>query len=233
MKNPISTRGIVFLAIFALLAFFSLQISIFKIEGVTSRNFTGFDFFGPVAGGFLGIAGVASVFIAKLAIFVLDPKADFTIINILWLTPMIFGAYYFWKNGLRKTSDKLGLAVPVLAMFAFWMHPIGQQAWYYALFWTIPIIAKFLPDRLFLRSLGATFSQHSIGSVLALYTGTTTAGMWTGLLPVTATERILFAIGIAASYVIFTNVLNAVDTVLDLGRYVNVEKRYVLQLNLD
>jgi len=230
MKETFSIRVMVFLAIFAILAFFSLQINIFKIQGVTSRNFTGFDFFGPVAGGFLGIAGVASVFIAKFVIFAFDPKANFTIINILWLTPMMFGAYYFWKNGLRKTSDKLGLVVPVLAMLAFWMHPIGQQAWYYALFWTIPIIAKFLPDRLFLRSLGATFSQHSVGSVLALYTGTTTAGMWTGLLPVTATERILLAIGIAVSYVIFTNVLNAVDGAIEIRRYVNLDKRYVLQL---
>ena len=157
--------------------------------------------------------------------------ASLSIIDIIKLTPMMFAAYYFWKNGARKLEDKITIMVPALAMIAFWLHPIGAQAWYYALYWTVPVIVKFLPDRLFLRSLGATFTAHAVGSVLFLYTIPTAPALWIGLIPIVAIERMLFALGISASYVLFTNVLNAVDAFVEIKKYINVEKKYVYQLD--
>jgi|WetSurMetagenome_2_1015567.scaffolds.fasta_scaffold229735_2 hypothetical protein len=225
-KNAV--RGIVFLILFAALAYMALQMPVFALVGVTGKSFTLFEFFGPVAGAFIGVAGVAAVGIAKLA-NALIAGSSISIIDLAKMTPMMFAAYYFWKNGARGASDKLGIIVPAAAMLAFWANPIGQQAWVYALYWLIPIAAKFLPDKLVLRSLGSTFTAHAVGSVLFLYTIPTAPALWLALIPVVAVERGAFALGISASHVIFTNVMNAVDGAFDISRYVNVEKQYVLR----
>ncbi len=230
MEGIISKRGFVVLAIFALLAYVSLNISMFSIQGANGKAFTLFEFFGPMAGGFLGLGGLAVVGLAKLGNALIN-GASLSFIDVLKLTPMMFAAYYFAKNGARRLEDKLTIAIPAICMLAFWLHPIGQQAWFYALYWLIPIAAKFLPDRLLLRSLGTTFTAHAVGSVLFLYTIPTVPALWLGLIPIVIIERGLFAAGIAASYVVFTNVLNTVDAYLGISRYVFVEKKYVVQLN--
>ena len=196
--------------------------------GESGKAFTLFEFFGPMAGGFLGVGGLVVVGLAKLFGFVMG-GSEITLIGLLKLSPMMFAAYYFWKNGARKLTDKVAIFVPVVAMIAFWMHPVGQQAWFYALYWVIPVAAKFMPQNLFLRSLGATFMAHCVGSILFLYTIPTNPSLWVMLIPIVAIERTLFAAGISASYVIFTNVLNAVDKAFDVGRYLNLEKGYVLR----
>ncbi len=230
MEKLFSIRGLAFLAFFAVLAFVGLNTSVFALQGVTGKSFTLFELFGPVAGGFLGMAGVAAVFVAKAASFVIG-GAPFTFWDAAGLTPMMFAAYYFWKNGARAFSDRLSLVVPALAMLAFWLNPIGQQAWIYALYWTIPIIVKFLPERLLLRSYGATFTAHAIGSVLFLYTVPTVPALWIALIPIVALERSVFALGISATYWVFTSVLNAVDKVVEISRDVNLEKRYAFALD--
>jgi len=237
----ISSRGIVFLAIFAILAYIALSVPVFALQGITGKSFTLFDFFGPIAGSFIGLGGVAAVFIAKLATAIIG-GAPFGLIDIIKLTPMMFAAYYFWRSAEKGFSDKLGIIVPAAAMIAFWMHPVGQSwvsidalglsvpAGVYALYWLIPIAAKFLPDKLVLRSLGATFTQHAVGSVLFLYTIPSAPALWLGLIPIVAVERGLFALGISASHVLFTNVMDAADRLWGIAKYVNVEKRYVLHI---
>lgn len=229
MESIFSRRGIVFIAIFGLLAFIALQVNVFALKGVTGKSFTVFEFFGPIAGAFIGIAGVAAVGAAKLANAVLT-GAPLGLMDLAKLTPMMFAAYYFWKNGARGLQDRFGILVPAIAMLAFWLHPVGQQAWFYALYWTIPVIARFLPDRLFLRSLGSTFTAHAVGSVLFLYTIETAPALWLALIPVVALERGLFALGISASHVLFTNVLNSVDRVWNVTKHISVEKRYVIHI---
>jgi len=229
MEKLLSPRGVVFLVLFAVLAYIALQINTFEMHGAKGKYFTSLDFFGPVAGSFLGLYGVAVVGAARL-INAICANAPLGLVDILKLTPIMFGAYYFWRNGARGLQDRFGLLVPIAAMAAFWLNPIGQQAWFYALYWLIPIIAKFLPDRLFLRSLGATFTQHAVGSVLFLYTIPMAPEYWIALLPFVAIDRTLLALGISVSHVLFTNVLNAVDNVWSIKEYVNVEKRYVLSI---
>jgi hypothetical protein len=229
MNNIFSIRGLVFLAVFTVLALLSMQINFSALVGANNQFFTVFQFFGPIAGGFLGLWGIAVVLVAQLANFMIAGK-EANLINIVRLLPMLFAVCYFSRNGISGLKDRLGIAVPLLAILAFWLHPVGQQAWYYALFWTIPIIVKFLPDRLFLRSLGATFTAHAVGGMFWVWTVPMTADQWTALLPVTAYERVLFALGITVSYVLFTNLLNAVDKVLNINNYITLEKRYVLQL---
>ncbi|NYZ76780.1 hypothetical protein H0O02_00500 [Candidatus Micrarchaeota archaeon] len=227
MEKTISKRGIVFLLLFTALALVGMQFNFSKVIGMDNQTFTFFQFFGPIAGGFLGAFGIVAVLFAQLINFVISGK-ETTLVNILRLTPMLFAAYYFSKNRQTGFSDKLSIAIPLAAMLIFWTNPAGLGAWYYALFWTIPIIAKFLPDMLVLRSLGATFTAHAIGSSIWVLTVPMTAAQWAMLVPVTATERLLFAAGIAVSYVVFTNILNMADKAWDITKFVNIDQRYVL-----
>ncbi len=229
MHKILSRKGIVFLVLFTVLALVGMNINFSSIIGQENQFFTLYQFFGPIAGGFLGIWGAAAVLGAQIVNFVMVGK-EVDLINLLRLLPMVFAAIYFSRNGVRGLKDGLGIAVPLLAMLAFWLHPVGQQAWIYALWWVIPIAAKLLPDNLVLRSLGATFTAHCIGSVIWLWTIPMAPEVWLALIPVVAFERGLFALGIAGSYVLFTNVLSAVDRTFHIGKYVNLEKRYVLHL---
>lgn len=228
MNKILSRKGVVFLVLFTILALVGMKINFSALVGADSQFFTFYQFFGPIAGGFLGIWGAVAVLGAQLINFILVGKTV-SAINLLRLLPMIFAALYFGRNGLRGIKDKLGITVPILAILAFWLHPVGQQVWYFALFWTIPIIAKLLPDNLILRSLGATFTAHSVGGVLWIWTVPMSATAWIALIPIVAFERGLFALGIAGSYVVFVNVLNAVDKVFDINKYLTLEKKYVLQ----
>ncbi len=220
-------RGIVFLVVFAALAYIALQIPVFALMGVSGKSFTLFELFGPVAGSFIGLGGVLAVGVAKVLNAFLT-GAPLSPVDLAKMTPMMFAAYYFWRSASRGFSDRLGLVVPAAAMLAFWLHPVGQQAWFYALYWTIPIAAKFLPEGLLLRSLGSTFTAHCVGSVLFLYTIPTVPELWLALIPVVAVERGVFALGISAGHIVLTNAMEAVDRAAGLAKGVNVEKRYVL-----
>ena len=86
---------------------------------------------------------------------------------------------------------------------AFLIHPIGRQVPYYPLlFWWSPVAAYFKRNNLFLKSLGATFTAHAVGSTAFLYALNLPAEVWRNLPPIVASERLLFASGIAASYIV-------------------------------
>ncbi len=229
MKNIVSKRGVVFLMLFVALTLVGMQFNFSKIIGMEENQFfTLFQFFGPIAGGFLGLFGIVVVLFAQLINFVLVGK-EVTVVNLLRLTPMLFAAYYFSRNRQKGFSDRLNIAIPAVAMILFWSTPAGAAVWYYALFWLIPIIVKFLPDMLFLRSLGATFTAHAVGASLTALAVPMTAAQWAFLVGVTPFERLLFALGITASYVLFTNILNIADRVMDwdIDGFVNIDRRYV------
>ncbi len=217
----LSPKQLFFILAFSLLVLVGSQLNFSPIIGADNQFFTMFQFFGPTAGAFLGpIVGAATVLLAELINFVFAGKA-FTLINLAWLAPMLFAAAYFNGKGKRLVA-----AVPLLAMVLFWMHPIGRQAWFYALYWLIPILATLKPN-LISRSLGATFTAHAIGSVAFLYAVPTTPALWIGLIPIVAFERGLFSLGIAASYV----VLNTVMAKLHLPVF-DVDPRYVISKRL-
>jgi hypothetical protein len=118
---------------------------------------------------------------------------------------MLFAAYYFGSKTMR-----LNVTVPMIAIIAFIAHPVGRHVWFFTLFWTIPIIVRMLPQRyannVLLKSVGATFTAHAVGGMLWIWTVPMTAEQWILLIPVVIYERLLFAGGIAASYL----ALNAV-----------------------
>ena len=224
IENVLSAKGLAFLLLFSAAVLVADKINFSKALGAENQYFTLFQFMGPIAGGFLGAGvGVLSVLLAQVISFVWLGK-QVELINILRLAPMLFGAFYFAKYAKRKMVQAV---VPLFCIALFMLHPIGSQAWYYSLYWLIPAIALLLPENLFLRSLGATFTAHSIGGIIWLYFIPTTPQFWLALIPIVAYERLLFALGISGSYIAFNTVLSRVEAIAKSG-LVAIDRRYVL-----
>ena len=224
IENILSTKGLAFLLLFSALVLVADSINFSQALGVQNQFFTLFQFMGPIAGGFLGaMAGTLSVLLAEIISFIYLGKA-FELINLLRLAPMLFAALYFAAYSKGKLAQS---AVPIACMALFMLHPVGSQAWQYSLYWLIPAIALMLPEHLFLRSLGSTFTAHSIGGIIWLYFIPTTPAFWMALIPIVAFERILFALGISGSYIAFNTLLSRFEAVAKSGM-VAIDRRYVL-----
>ncbi|MBI4451860.1 hypothetical protein HY637_00385 [Candidatus Woesearchaeota archaeon] len=249
LNKLLTKKGIFFLLIFSILVFVGERINLpklvwplltylgienfplFRLVGAENQFFTLFQFFGPIAGFFLGpVVGVLSVLIAEIAgkIYV---HTTFDLVTVLRLAPMLFAAWYF---GTKK--DKLSFLIPIAAIILFVAHPIGRQVWYFSLFWTIPIIVKLLPkkygERAFLKGLGATFTAHAVGGAMWNYLPSVsmTPALWNNLIPMVIAERILFAAGIAGSFILFNTLLDKADSKTK-SEYLSIDKRYVLFKN--
>lgn len=165
-----------------------LKINIFF--GAKTAAFSGFALAGPLslfyAGAGLGTIALVARRLLNVIFFGASLLGPFA-----FYVPTMAAGYYFTSR-----SWLIRLAVPLLCMALFMLHPVGGQAWFYALYWLVPVVLFFVPSRLqFTEALGATFVQHAVGSVLWLYFMPTTAAMWTALMPVVLIERILCATG--------------------------------------
>lgn len=192
-----------FIVLFAVLGFGLSQVKFSQLAGA-NVSFTLFDFFAPISGAFLGLSlGIISVFAVSLTNLLIN--GNYELGPIIRLFPTLFAVYYFSLP--QKKKDKTMLAIPFVAMVAFLLHPEGRAAWYYALFWLIPIFVYFRRSILYLRSLGATFTAHAVGGAVWIWAFNLPASVWQGLIPVVAYERLMFAAGITVSYVVVSWVL--------------------------
>lgn len=211
----------IFILLFSLLGLITLQIPVSKIVG-SSQSFSLFDFFAPITGLFLNsIPGATSVLIVKVfdLIFV---KKTIDLVSLLRLLPLPLAAYYFGSQSKKKSI------IAVICIVLFVAHPIGRQAWNYSLYWLIPILASLFPKRLFLKSLGSTFTAHAVGSTVFLYAFQLTPTIWKGLIPLVFVERVSFALGIWASCFIFNLGLNFLVKWLRLKKIKSlVQKEYL------
>ncbi len=204
MQKP-TLKQITFLALFILVGFALMQIPFTQIIG-SSLKFSLFDFYGPIAGAFVSsIWGLLVVGVMQIANWAWH-GFGFDASTIIRLFPVLFSVLYFARK------SKLMLLVPSIAMLAFWIHPEGRQAWYYALYWLIPILAFFWHEKsILLRALGATFTAHAVGSALFLYALNLPTTVWVGLIPVVWKERILMTFGIAITYIAFNYLLSFLE----------------------
>ena len=198
---------IIFIFLFSLLGLGALQIPVSRIVG-SGQSFSFFDFFAPSTGLFLGsLPGAISVLMVKFFdLFFVSRKID--LVSLLRLLPLSLGAFYF------GSKSKMRGLIAAVCMVLFVVHPIGRQAWVYSLYWLIPIWASFFPERLFLKSLGSTFTAHAVGSTIFLYAFQLPAIVWKGLIPVVLVERVGFALGIYLSYFVFNFGLSYLKSVL-------------------
>ncbi len=214
IQQYFSKEKVLFIIIFAVLGFIALQIPITQLEG-SKAKFMVYDAFAPVAGAFIGTGpGVLAVFFMQFVNFLVHGAVVEDAGTIIRFLPMLFAVLYFAKKG------KFNLVIPIIAILAFVIHPIGRTVWYFSLFWTIPIIAYFLRDRFLLaRSLGATFTAHAVGGALWIWVFALPAPVWISLIPIVVLERALFAVGISVSFVLVNNLLAFLEKkhILNLG----------------
>ena len=208
----------VFLVVFVVAGLIASRINFSQLLGTPNQFFTLFQFFAPIAGGFLGSAIGAGVVLATQLVDFAFLGKEASLLNVLRVLPLVFAAWYFGSNSKQKWE----VAVPLLAIALFIAHPVGGQAWFFAaMFWSIPVLAKiFFADNLLAKSLGATFTAHAVGGIVWLYALPTTPQFWAGLIPVVIYERALFAAGIAVSYI----ALNAVLSRIKLPQFVKVNR---------
>ena len=223
VKQYFTKRNVLFVVIFAVLGFIALQIPIAQLEG-SKAKFMLYDAFAPVAGAFIGtLPGVLAVFFMQFINFLVHGAVIEDAGTIIRFLPMLFAALYFARK------SKFNMILPVLAIIAFVSHPVGRSVWYFALFWTIPVIAYFFRDRFLLaRALGATFTAHAVGGALWIWVFALPAPVWVSLIPIVVLERAFFALGICVSFVLANNFLAFLEKkrILNLGFI--VDPKYLL-----
>jgi len=220
-----SKKKLLFLSIFTVIALLCYQVNFSSVLGTSNQSFTLFQFIGPIGAGIFsplfGAVSILTVEVLNLAFKAYSGVAIdlFTLVRVL---PMVFAAIYFGTNAKNKAAA----VVPLVCMGLFVMHPIGQQAWLYAMYWLIPVIGVFwMKENLLMRSLGTTFTAHAVGSVAFLYLFGMTPAFWLALIPIVFAERVLFALGIGVSFFIANTVVH------EMGLpFLNVDERYVLRL---
>jgi hypothetical protein len=126
--------------------------------------------------------------------------AVFTGLPITFGIPSI-AATLSWACSASSTSTHkrllnflLHCLLPVTCMIIFITDHVGSNAWYYALYWLIPIAIWLMNSHnTFLHALQSTFVAHALGSIIWLLTGTLSAAHWTALIPAVAFERFMIA----------------------------------------
>lgn len=228
IQQYITKKNFLFIAIFAIVGFVALQIPVAQLEG-SKVKFTVYDAFAPVAGSFIGsIPGVIAVFLMQFFNFLAHGARIEDAGTVIRFFPMLFAALCFAKKG------RINLVIPAVAIIAFVAHPIGRTVWYFSLFWTIPIVAHFFRDRfLFARALGATFTAHAVGGALWIWTFSLPATVWNSLIPVVIAERLLFALGIAGSFVLVTNLLRLLEKKRILALGFSFDQKYLVRILRD
>lgn len=198
-------KKFLFVGLFTILAFISLQVPFNKLAG-SNVSFTLFDFFAPMAGAFLGpVFGIVSVLSVMVTNNIIK-EVPWTQGAIIRLFPTLFAVYYF--ASISKKEGRWILAIPLLAILTFLAHPNGRQVPYYTLFWLIPLIAYRFRSNLFFKSLGATFTAHAVGGAAWIWAFNLKPVVWNSLIPVVISERLLFAAGIAVSFIAMKHILN-------------------------
>lgn len=216
-----NARKLAFLALFTVVSLAAYQLKFSTILGVPSQSFTFFQFLGPIGAGiFNPLWGVISVLFVEILNFIISGKA-LELITLIRFTPMMFAAFYFGSKSRSR------VIVPLLCMALFVIHPIGRQAWYYSLYWLIPVATAIWKDKLFLRSLGATFTAHAVGATAFLYAFNIPAETYAMLVPITAYERFAFAVGISVSYIAVNTILNSISSKVDVS-CLKIDPRYAL-----
>lgn len=215
---------LIFLLIFIVLGFVALQIPVNQLVGSNAR-FTLFDLFAPISGAFLGTSlGIVSVLTMQVVNLAVHGVSNIDKGSLIRLLPTLFAVWFFAKKEGRL------LVVPALAIIAFNLHPIGRTVWFYSLFWLIPFLVWPFRERfLILRSLGATFTAHAVGGAIWIWAFNLPAKVWVSLIPVAILERSIFALGIAASYILLNNVLGYLSSKKLLPEGIVVSKKYLLK----
>ncbi len=197
-----------FSVLFAALFIVLTKTKISPILGTDSKISVS-TMFGPILGSVLGIKlGLGTIIFAQCVGVLIGLYKLKSLQNLLVFVPIMSSSLFFSRS---FKGDKRLVILPLLCIIAFLLHPIGREVWYYSLFWIIPIgivkfnkkISKLLKRpifKIYAYSLGTTFVDHAIGSVIYLWLLNIPAKFWIAAIPLTLIERLIIAAGIDFSY---------------------------------
>ena len=189
-----TTKGLSLLRL-VLIGIVLKAISFYKISfilGSQTAFFNGSSVAIPLVGFFAGSVGSVLLCLIRMSNWYLFSSGS---LHLLSFVIPGFCASLYWAT--QKSSIRFWL--PLLCMAAFVAHPVGRDAFVYTFYWLIPLVLYVSKrQNVWTDALGSTFVAHAVGSVIWLYTTTTTASLWLSLLPVVAVERLLCAAGMVS-----------------------------------
>ncbi len=200
----VHSRNIVHTVLFTLTSISVLKLSSFLtasfIAGPYMAFFSGINVTGPLVGAFGGVLGTSTVFgILFLIRFLLQGIGSLHV--LAYIVPGMCASLY-WAS----ESKIIRLVLPLVCMIAFWVHPVGAQAWPYACLWFIPLVLYKAPRTRLYTALASTFVAHAVGSVIWLYTVPMSPALWIGLIPLVILERCTFAAGMVVVHALIEKV---------------------------
>lgn len=124
--------------------------------------------------------------------------------------PTLYGMWVFnvlSGNDIPAQKEIIYGLIPVGAILLFCLHPVGQIAWMYSLYWlTIPFAFLIPLPSLFKSSMVTVMSSHAVGSVWYLYMAPTTPEYWMTLCTIVWYERLLLTVGMMVIHAIIKRV---------------------------
>lgn len=188
----------------------AIKTPLFFMVGSWATFFSAVSMISPLTGYFAGNIGSIGYIIFRVVWRVFFSSAPF---GISWLINTVPGwcSTMFWVIPQFVGS----VLIPFTAICLFIVHPIGGQAFVYALLWVIPIflyISRYtkinIADTFFAQALCATFVAHSVGSVMFLYgMPAMKPEVWILLTPIALAERLCFAFGITLARLVVIHVV--------------------------
>lgn len=189
------TTQLLSIILFIGLGYIALQIPLTYLLGANTK-LTVFDAFAPIAGGLFSLPIALMMLMGTQGILLIG--GNITILSLIKIFTPLVAAFYFTKQ------NKLQLIIPIGAIIAFTLHPVGRSVWYYSLFWTIPVICYFIKEKSTVaKALGATFSAHAVGGAAWVYLVPLPKAVWISLIPTVAIERLTLAAGMIIFYFAF------------------------------
>lgn len=189
----------------------AIKTPLFFMVGSWATVFSAVSTISPLSGYFGGAFGGMLYLAFRLAWHLFFSP---THVGMSWLINIVPGwcSTMFWSFPPVIGS----VFVPVIALCLFVMHPVGGQAFVYALLWLIPIAlyaCRYAKNKIgntfFAQALCATFVAHAVGSVMWLYgMPAMKPELWILLTPIALAERFFFAVGITLARLL---VINLVD----------------------
>jgi len=226
---------IIFTIFSSLLFLYFTKVKFGPILG-TQMKFSLSVFFGPTLAKIFGLTyGTLTILLTHLIGLAAGIYKIKAIKDYFTFFPIIFAGIYFSR--IFKGNKKL-IFIPLICILLFILNPIGKSVWFYSGFWLIPIIIalfkekidkvlKFPLFKIYGYSLGSTFIDHAIGSVIYLYLLKIPANFWIEAIPMTIVERLMIAAGIELCYFAELVVIKAFGKVPVLSKI----KSFVFQEN--
>jgi hypothetical protein len=176
---------------------FLVLVSFFTLNTIigSTMHFSVMNMSSPLIGLYGGFSGIFILYFIRFFIKSFFFGGAFLSIHSLYL-PSVFAAAYFARISLITR-----FIVPLSCIVLFNLHPVGHCAWYYSLYWLIPLILYYAPQRnIIAQAIASTFIAHAVGSVVWVYCLPMSAEMFTALMPIVPLERAVFATGTMGMY---------------------------------